>query len=108
MTKRLLVSSEIIFANVVLPVPDGPYSNKEGTLSSSIMERRNVPGPTTCSCPKKWSNERGRIRTAKGSNGSTGSIFSNKFITTPPYIYHHILTTATLHALVQTYILIPS
>ena len=66
-SKWLRVVCAMIIASVVLPVPGGPHSRiDEKSLSASIARRSNRPGPMRSSCPTYSSNERARIRAAKG------------------------------------------
>ncbi|MNV58487.1 hypothetical protein D3C71_1508670 [compost metagenome] len=56
---------EMIWANVVLPQPGGPYSKMEETWSASMALLSSLPCPTICSWPIYSSSRVGRIRSAR-------------------------------------------
>lgn len=64
---------------MVLPVPGGPQRIALPTLSLSISDRNNAPGPSSCSCPTKSSSECGRTRSASGLASSIAVVDLNRF-----------------------------
>ena len=57
----------IIRANVVLPEPGGPQRIIDGTWSFWMLRLRARSGPRMCSCPRRSSSARGRMRVASGA-----------------------------------------
>ena len=65
-TKCACVSSAMIRASVVLPVPGGPQRMIDCSRSRSIASRSGLPGPRISSWPTISSSVRGRTRSASG------------------------------------------
>ena len=57
-----------MLARLVLPVPGGPHSIKDGIPPTSRLCRSGVFSPITCSWPMKSEKSRGLILAAKGAD----------------------------------------
>ena len=83
-----LVVCAITFASVVLPVPGGPYSMMELSLSALIARYSSLSFPIICCCPTISSSVVGRSLDASGASVSfcCSLIYSNKSMSKPAFL----------------------